>query len=120
MSARLASSYIESLTGRRLPHVEYGCEHIQQLFEKNRAKTIKEYRFCVRFIFNPADPLAKQEYCDADGNVAYSIGTLFHCLQCNGNFTEAQRPTHFDAKGHFLCASSEGLEPASAASRNRR
>ncbi|OCK99419.1 ubiquitin carboxyl-terminal hydrolase-like protein 22 [Cenococcum geophilum 1.58] len=92
--------------------VEFGCEHIRQLFENaSKKNATTNYTQLLQTIHEKPSIIAQTHRStpNGDGRSIVSLRPLYLCLQCPNVMTEEVRDRHFDAKGHaFSVESREG------------
>ncbi|KAK3320069.1 ubiquitin carboxyl-terminal hydrolase-like protein [Cercophora scortea] len=81
---------------------QYGCEHVQRLFNQDQATTntsIQHYKMILRSIFDTT-PLIPQTAKPMDSAAVTILTPTYLCLQCPSTLTEEDRAKHGHKKAH--------------------
>ncbi|KAH8887064.1 ubiquitin carboxyl-terminal hydrolase-like protein [Thozetella sp. PMI_491] len=81
---------------------QYGCEHVQRLFNQDQNITntsVHHYKAILRGIFDTT-PVVPQTSKSTEGNPVTSLTSNYLCLQCPSTVTEEERIKHGTKKAH--------------------
>ncbi|EFQ87101.1 hypothetical protein CFE70_005511 [Pyrenophora teres f. teres 0-1] len=90
----------------QMAHIEYGCEHMGEMFENARKQTLQHYRAILQNIHEKPSIIAQTYSGSTDARNVVSLRPLFLCLQCPSIMTEVDRDLHFETKSHCFSVES--------------